>query len=114
MEYLTTDEVKYLFSDTFIQVKLQYVQLVSQNAPILDENLRGTDGRKELFAPKEYLQVVSKYTTLRLKIYDPAFQFSKATSTVVSLLHNAFKDARGDVTTGVTTPSLRGVDGERA
>ena len=59
-------------------------------------------------------QVVSKYATLRFKMSDPAFQFSKATSPVVSLLHNAFKEARGDVTTGVTTPSLTGVDGERA
>ena len=52
--------------------------------------------------------------TGRLKIYDPAFQFSKATSPVVSLTHNAFKEARGDVTTGVTTRSLMGVEGERA
>ena len=45
---------------------------------------------------------------------DPDFQFSKATSPVVSLTHNAFKGAPGDVTTGVTTPSLTGDDGERA
>ena len=60
------------------------------------------------------LQVVSEYTTLRLRIYDPAFQFSKATSPVVSSHHNAFKEARGDVTTGVTTLSLTGVDCEEA
>ena len=49
-----------------------------------------------------------------LKIYDPAFQFSKSTSPVVSRLHNTFKEARGDVTTGVTACFLRGVEGELA
>ena len=60
------------------------------------------------------LQVVSKYTTLRLKICDPVFQLSKATSPVVSRHHKAFQEARGDVTTGATTRSLTDVDGERA
>ena len=52
--------------------------------------------------------------TGRLKIYDPAFQFSKSTSPDFSLHHNVFKGARGDVTTGVTAPSLTGVEGEQA
>ena len=65
-----------------------------------------------MFVINPFLQVVSKNTTLRLKIYDPAFHFSKATSPNVSLHHNAFKEARGDVTTGVPTRSLTGVEGE--
>ena len=52
--------------------------------------------------------------TGRLKIYDPAFQFSKATSPVVSRHHRGFKEARGDVTTGATTRSPTGVEGELA
>ena len=44
----------------------------------------------------------------------PPFQFSKSTSPDVSLLHNAFKEAHGDVTTGVTRLFLSGVDRERA
>ena len=60
------------------------------------------------------LQVVSKYTTLRLKIYDPDFQFSKATPLVVSLALNSFKEHHGDVTTGVTTRFQSGFEGERA
>ena len=52
-------------------------------------------------------------TTGRLKICDPAFQFSKATSPGVSLTHNTFKEHHGDVTTSVTKRSLTGVDGER-
>ena len=47
-------------------------------------------------------------------MYDPDFQFSKATSPDVSITHNAFKEAPGDVTTGVTTLSLTGVDCEEA
>ena len=57
---------------------------------------------------------VSENTTPRIKIYDTAFQFSKSTSPVVSLTHNAFKEARGDITTGVTRRFLRGVEGEPA
>ena len=53
-------------------------------------------------------------STGRLKIYDPAFQFSKATSPVVSITHNSFKEHHGDVTTGVTTLSLTDVEGEQA
>ena len=64
--------------------------------------------------PYKILQVVSKSTTLRLRLYDPAFQFSKSTSPNVSLHHNTLKEARGDVTTGVTAPSLTGVEGEWA
>ena len=66
------------------------------------------------FDRKSLVQVVSKYATLRLRICDPAFQFSKSTSPDVSLHHNTFKEARGDVTTGVTAPSLTGVEGEWA
>ena len=52
--------------------------------------------------------------TPRFKMYDPAFQLSKSTSPDISILHNAFQEARGNITTGVTRRYLTGVDGERA
>ena len=48
------------------------------------------------------------------QIMRPPFQFSMSTSPVVTLLHNSFKEARGDVTTGVTSRFLTDVEGERA
>ena len=50
----------------------------------------------------------------RLKIYDPDFQFSNGTSPDVSRHHNAFKETRGNVTTGVRRWFLTGVEGEGA
>ena len=44
----------------------------------------------------------------------PRFPISKATSPVLSSHQNAFKEGRGDVTTGVTIRYLTGVDGELA
>ena len=58
--------------------------------------------------------IVGHHNPSRLKIYDPAFQLSKATSPIVSITLNEFKEHHGDVTTGVTRWFQMGVEGEPA